>query len=109
MIMTDVNARKTQLMSRLKELDSRLHVIEDQLDDPRPSDWEEAAVEREGDEVLESLGTQGEAEIRRIRAALQRMRDGSYGECVTCGETISEELLNVLPDTPFCKSCAKAH
>lgn len=107
--MTDLQTRKTQLMSRLKELDSRLHIIEDQLDDPRPSDWEEAAVEREGDEVLESLGTQGEAEIRRIRAALKRMREGTYGECVTCGEAISEERLNVLPDTPFCKACAKAH
>lgn len=43
-------------MARLKELDMRLHAIEDQLDDPKAKDWEEAATEREGDEVLEKLG-----------------------------------------------------
>lgn len=105
--MTDLTARRTQLMTRLRELDRRLHAIEDELDDPRPRDWEEAAVEREGDEVLESLGLQGEAEIRRIRAALARLRAGEYGLCVTCAAPISEARLDLLPDTPFCMTCAK--
>lgn len=107
--MTDLTARRAQLMTRLHELDHRLHDIEDQLDDPRPKDWEDAAAEREGDEVLETLGVQGQIEIRRIRAALSRMRAGEYGLCVTCGAVISEERLDVLPDTPFCMTCAKAH
>lgn len=97
---------KSRLQARLKELDSRLHEIEDELDVPHSADWDEAAVEREGDEVLESLGLSGQQEISRIRAALARIREGTYGECVRCGNEISQERLELLPDTPFCKDCA---
>ena len=96
------------LMSRLAELDSRLHQIEAELDEPHPKDWEDSAVEREGDEVLEQLGQSGLDEIARIRAALKRVRDGSFGQCVQCGEEISHERLDTLPDTPLCRNCAAA-
>ena len=66
----------------------------------------EAAVEREGDEVLEGMGVSGQHEIRMIKAALERMDAGEYGYCVKCGETISEDRLEVLPCTPFCRKCA---
>ena len=104
--MLDTAIYRAALMRRLRQLDTRLHAIEAELDAPRPDDWEEAATEREGDEVLERLGQSGEAEIARIRAALQRMRDGTYGECVRCGEEIAEARLETLPDTPLCRTCA---
>ena len=106
--MIDTEARKTALRARLRELDERLHDIEDELDNPTSKDWEEAAVEREGDEVLEQLGQSGQDEILRIRAALKRIRDGEYGICVRCGAEISSERLDVLPATPLCKDCAAA-
>jgi len=52
------------------------------------------------------MGQSGLAEIDVIRAALARIEDGSYGFCVKCGERISEERLDVLPATPFCRKCA---
>ncbi len=104
--MTTVDERRATLMSRLATLDSRLHRIEDELDTPHSKDWEDAATEREGDEVLEHLGQAGQEEIRTIRAALQRIRDGEYGICTQCGEEISSERLDLLPATPFCKNCA---
>lgn len=107
--MISVDDRRKQLLSRLAELDSRLHQIESDLDAPHSKDWDEAAVETEGDEVLEGLGHQGEEEIRRIRAALQRIREGEYGYCVTCGAEIVSARLDLLPDTPFCAKCANAH
>ncbi len=96
---------RAALMSRLAELDSRLHAIEAELDAEHSKDWEDAAVEHESDEVLEQLGKSGQQEIARIRAALQRMRDGTYGECVRCGAEISSERLATLPETPLCKEC----
>ena len=98
--------RKEQLMARLKELDHRLHDIEDELDQPVPKDFEERSVEREGDEVLESMGLAGQEEIRAINAALDRMEEGEYGYCVSCGDRISEERLDVVPYTPFCRKHA---
>ncbi|MDP1578101.1 MAG: TraR/DksA C4-type zinc finger protein, partial [Cypionkella sp.] len=69
-------------------------------------DWEDLATERESDEVLEGMGNAGLLEIRRIEAALARIEAGDYGICATCGQDIEPERLDVLPDTPFCRSCA---
>lgn len=107
--MIALDIRRGQLLDRLQELDGRLHGIEAELDSPHSKDWEDAAVEREGDEVLEGLGQAGQEEIRRIRAALLRMREGEYGYCVPCGTEVAEDRLNLLPATPFCAPCAAKH
>ncbi len=104
--MKNLTERRKQLTDRLADLDLRLHEIEDELDSHQSKDWEELATEREGDEVLERMGVSGQAEIRQIKAALKRMDDGEYGFCVKCGNQISEERLDVLPFTPFCRRCA---
>lgn len=104
--MTSLETRKAQLEARLAELNERLHEIEDALDDEAPADAEDRASEREDDEVLEDLGNQGLQEIQMIRAALDRIRNGSYGDCVKCGAPISEKRLDLLPYTPFCRDCA---
>jgi RNA polymerase-binding transcription factor DksA len=100
---SDIAARKQQLEKRLGELDTRLHKIADHLDDAPNPDWEENAQESENDEVLEGLGIAGQKEIAAIRAALDRISNGTFGKCVTCGKTISAERLDVVPWTPFCR------
>ena len=98
--------RKAQLETRLAELQARIDGIENELDSHNSPDWEELATQREGDEVLEDLGTAGQLEMRQIAAALQRIDEGDYGLCTKCGAEISEERLDLLPQTPFCRSCA---
>jgi len=56
--------------------------------------------------VLEDLGSSARTEMRMIEAALARMNEGEYGFCVTCGEPISEERLDLIPATPFCRNHA---
>ncbi|AHM05529.1 DnaK suppressor protein [Roseibacterium elongatum DSM 19469] len=102
----DLNARREQLENRLADLDARLREIDEELDSHQSKDWEELATEREGDEVLEQLGVSGQAEIQQIKAALARMEEGEYGYCVKCGTEITAERLDLLPYTPFCRSCA---
>ncbi len=105
--MTPTSERKSQLVARLKELDENLHEIEDTLDEEPNPDVEDRASEREGDEVLEGLGNLGILEIQMINAALNRIEEGSYGDCAKCGEIISAERLDLLPHTPLCRNCAK--
>ena len=105
--MKPVSDRKEALLSRLADLNDRLVSIEIELDSHNSADWEELATEREDDEVLESMGISGQQEIRMIEAALGRIDNGDYGFCAKCGAQIAEERLDVLPFTPFCKSCAK--
>ena len=42
-----------------------------------------------------------------IEAAEQRLTDGLYGTCTTCGREIIAERLDALPATPTCVTCAR--
>lgn len=97
---------KVILETRLAELQDRLHEIDEALDSHQSKDWEELATERETDEVLERMGSSGQVEIAKIQAALTRVEEGEFGYCVRCGDEISEERLDVVPYTPFCRKCA---
>ncbi len=46
-------------------------------------------------------------ELHRIDAALKRLEDGEFGDCVTCDQPISPERLALDPATPFCIRHAK--
>lgn len=104
--MIPTSTRKAQLESRLADLKSRMAGIETELDSHQSADWEELATERETDEVLEGMGVSAQQEVRKIEAALARIEAGEYGLCAKCGKDIGEERLNVVPFTPFCRSCA---
>ena len=104
--MTTTSEYKSKLIARRAELVERSQEVEAELDTHNSKDWEELAVERETDEVLESLGNNAAAEITRIDAALTRIEDGKFGFCVKCEDQISPERLELLPYTPFCRVCA---
>lgn len=105
--MQTIEARKKQLKARLAELGERFQHIDKELDShSETKDWEDSATEHEEDEVLEGIGRSGQQEVARIQAALRRIEAGEYGYCTVCGEKISENRLDLLPDTPFCRKCA---
>lgn len=43
----------------------------------------------------------------RIREALKRIDDGSYGACDECGAKIDLERLEAIPEATFCIECQK--
>ena len=56
---------KERLLARRQELDTKLHKLEDSLDQEHSKDFAEQATEREDDEVKEGLGNAGLLEIRQ--------------------------------------------
>lgn len=48
-------------------------------------------------------------EMRAIEAALSRMDDGSYGECLDCGTDIPYQRLEVQPTAERCTPCQEKH
>ncbi len=102
----DTQTQKQRLLARRSDITGDLQEIEQQLDETPSQDWEDRSVERQGDEVLEALGHQELNELKRIDAALARIEDGTYGDCVKCGEPISDARLELLADAALCKNCA---
>ncbi|MBW4707125.1 TraR/DksA family transcriptional regulator [Roseobacter sp. YSTF-M11] len=102
----DLATQQQTLLERRAELVGHLTEVEQQLDETPTKDMEDFSTERQGDEVLEALGQAELNEVRRIDAALSRIEQGTYGECLDCGEMISDARLSVLPDTALCKTCA---
>lgn len=105
--MLDVSKIREQLEARLQSLNQRIEEIEGDLRTAPSADFEEQATETEGDQVLEGVEGSARMEAQQIHAALKRIDAGSYGECVTCGEPISEQRLKALPYAMQCISCAR--
>lgn len=40
-----------------------------------------------------------------IDIALEKVQEGKYGICEKCGAEIEDEILNIDPESRFCKNC----
>jgi RNA polymerase-binding transcription factor len=103
-------ALRQQLLHRLAHLEGRLDTVEHDRrrgTNTLDPDWEEQATVRQHDEVLEQLAEEERLQAIAIRAALQRLADGSYGRCATCGEPIAPRRLAALPYATQCIACVR--
>lgn len=67
---------------------------------PRPT--------RSAREVTLALKTGARSALRDVEAALRRMDEGTYGLCISCGEHLPIERLEVLPQVARCLPCQRA-
>ncbi|MCT4640912.1 MAG: TraR/DksA C4-type zinc finger protein [Bacteriovoracaceae bacterium] len=58
-------------------------------------------------QITFSLRNKEMAKLRRIEAALARIEDGTYGECLESGEEISRKRLETQPWAEFCLEVAE--
>jgi DnaK suppressor protein len=56
-------------------------------------------------EMIFSQGTEGHSQLSLVRLAMERLREGTFGECLHCGKAIGEKRLEALPWTPYCIDC----
>jgi RNA polymerase-binding protein DksA len=106
--MPDLPRAKARLEASLAELEARLSTLARDLAEPPSRDWDEMAIEQEDDEALEHQAVLVEKEIASIQRALGRIKDGSYGTCVRCGEEIAPERLEARPEAALCIACARS-
>ena len=55
-----------------------------------------------------SLMESDEGMLGLIETALERVSDGSFGQCQQCEGAIAKARLNAIPYTPLCIKCAEA-
>jgi DnaK suppressor protein len=110
--------------SRIGELTSTLedrrrdlwHAVHGKIRDVRIDSTNDGEVLDQGEssevniqEEIEFALIQMKAEtLNKIDAALRRLEEGSYGNCVDCGDEIAETRLRALPFAVRCKNCEEA-
>ena len=99
-------ALRAELEARLAELQARLASIKRDVTQSHSGDSAEQAQERENDEVVDAIGNETAQSIRVIQSALERIDDGSYGVCESCGEDIAPGRLEAIPEATRCVNCA---
>ena len=76
---------------------------------PDPQDLSDAgAVLSETDRTAAVLQS-AQQQRGNVVAALVRMEDGSYGDCVDCGKPVAEGRLEARPDASRCVACQGKH
>jgi RNA polymerase-binding transcription factor DksA len=75
------------------------------LDDEHDPEGSTIAFERE---QLAALRARVHVRLIDLDAALDRLRHGRYGRCVSCGRAVGEVRLEALPATRLCVGCAGA-
>ncbi len=102
-----------QLEERRKELEKeRLLLLAEIKQNERPVDFgnDTHRPEEEMDEV-EEIGNQLAVvqdlknRLSEIDAALAKIYNGKYGACEQCGRVIEAAVLDVDPESRFCKHC----
>jgi DnaK suppressor protein len=104
---------------RLENIRKRLiELREDLLAEVRSKNAEAADLKDEGvadvadlgltdslGELLHLLSDSKREEIMNIDEALERLRQGRFGQCLGCGEPIDLERLELRPYTRYCIEC----
>jgi DnaK suppressor protein len=94
-------ARRESLFSQVTEaeMSSRERDLEATQD---PADMAANAYTKE---LLISMSANDRKLLQLIDEALERVEGGEYGECVNCGEPVSEKRLDAVPWTRYCLKC----
>jgi DnaK suppressor protein len=111
-------ARRDALLRLHKSLLSRRSDIRkklaDELDGLRnikggdaSGDSADVAFESGTEEMASQLAELDARELHQIERALQRLKQGTYGQCEACGAKIPVGRLNALPYTTLCIACQR--
>lgn len=88
----------------LAEIDSELKAEREGNKDEGMDTYDLASEERDR-EINFILSDRERVKITQIDDALERMEEGSYGVCESCGLEIAEERLRAMPFTRLCRDC----
>ena len=107
----DANVARSRLEELLAELEASAAVLQRGVSsdtgelttlDQHPADSGTSLADADREEAsLEVLLAQQE----RVKAALARVADGTYGKCVQCGRELPDERLDARPEAERCVDC----
>ncbi len=75
------------------------------LNDNASDDTE--AAEQFGHAQSAALSEETSGALTRVRQAMKRIDEGTYGKCTSCGKMIDTDRLKIDPTADMCLDCAK--
>ena len=95
-----------RLMDLLSEAAATINGMSGAEDEHFPDPTDRAALETDRNFLLRVKDRERKL-ITKVKEALGRIDDESYGTCEICGESISEQRLKARPVTTNCIDCKK--
>lgn len=99
---------KAQLLEMKSTFTTRLEALskdKTRINGPIDADSSEQAQTIQNDEVVDHLDDIERSELLQVNAALNRIENGTYGACTSCGESIGEKRLKAFPFATNCMNC----
>ena len=95
------------LEARATELERGIHHREEIVIQQNPDQLDEIQTASDRDLAISKIDRQSK-ELRNVRAALRRIRDGRFGICEQCDEGIAPKRLAAVPWASLCIVCQEA-
>ena len=99
---------KTERSEIVRSLSAQSDDMKNLIKPQESGDEVDVAADAIDRNLLDSLGAKDAERLNMIDSALERIRLGRYGICISCGKEIPKERLEVLPYTVMCVNCASA-
>ena len=99
---------KKKLETRQQELRRMVSRTEQDgrtIDDDSAQDIADRAASSYNKEFLFSQSNNDRQLLAMVESALSRLREGSFGECISCGKEINAKRLEAVPWTRHCIEC----
>src|SRR5581483_1944664 len=93
-----LEVRRVELRRSIAQLQQEGRTREDEA----AADTLDRAGSSHSKDMLTQRSVREHGLLRNVEAALQRIRDGSFGECMSCGKEINAKRLEAVPWARYC-------
>ena len=97
--------RLEQRQQELRQTVSRTQQDGRSADEDATQDVADKAANSYNKEFLFHQSNNDRQLLQMVEGALARIREGSFGQCISCGEDINPKRLEAVPWTRFCIEC----
>jgi DnaK suppressor protein len=104
---TELEKYKAILEAKQAELSGGLRNRDEIAIEKTPDALDEVQLAGERELAIRNLDREANL-LRKVRAALFRINDGSYGICLHCEEEIKPKRLDAVPWAAYCIKCQEA-
>jgi DnaK suppressor protein len=94
-----------EMKNALTQRVAKLEADKTRKNGPIEADSAEQAQTVQNDEVIDSLDDMERQQLMQIEAALTRIDNQTYGQCLSCGNQIEEKRLMAMPFASQCMEC----